>query len=1308
MEAGTLPTGLTWTAGTATIAGTATQSGSFPITITATDHSTGTGPYSSAAIAYTLVVTGPTITMTPAAGGLTATVGTAYTQAFTASGGVGPYTYTQIGTLPAGVTFSGNTLSGTPTAGGSFPGIIITAKDADGFTYAQTYTLTVNAPTITLAPPAGNIAVTAETAFTQTFTASGGTSPYTYVEAGTLPTGLTWTAGTATIAGTATQSGSFPITITATDHSTGTGPYSSAAIAYTLVVTGPTITMTPAAGGLTATVGTAYTQAFTASGGVGPYTYTQTGTLPAGVTFSGNTLSGTPTAGGSFPGIIITAKDADGFTYAQTYTLTVNAPTITLAPPAGNIAVTAETAFTQTFTASGGTSPYTYVEAGTLPTGLSWTAGTATIAGTATQSGSFPITITATDHSTGTGPYSSAAIAYTLVVTGPTITIAPATLPPAIADLAYSQQLTASGGTGTYTYTETGTLPTGITLSTSGLLSGTATVAGSFPMTVTAKDGDSFTGTQAYTLTVGGPVITILPATLPAASTYVAFSQTFTASGGTSPYTWSETGTLPTGITWSAATATLSGTPTQAGTFPITIMVTDSTTGTGSPFSKSVGYTLAVSAPTITIAPATLPAAVIAVAYSQSVSASGGTGPYTYSVTTGTLPAGLALSPAGALTGTPTAGGSFSFTVTAKDSGNFTGTQNYTLTVNAPTITLAPPAGALSITTESAYSQTFTASGGTPPYTYTESGTLPAGLTFANGVLSGTATASGTFPITITAKDSSTGTGPYSSAAIAYTLNVGTTSISITWANPAAITYSTSLSGILNATVTYNGNAVPGTFSYTATPTGGSASAVTAATVLAAGSYTLTASFTPTSNAYGTPTPKTVPLTVNQALPTIAWTPATSIAYGTSLSALLNATASFTSASVAGTFTYTATPTGGAATPVTAATILAEGSYTLTATFTPTDTTDYKTATATSPLSVTGGTLTVSANNASRVYGTANPTFTGTITGQQNGDTFTETFFTAATAASNVGTYPIVPSATGANLGDYTVVIDNGTLSVTQAGTTITLTASSNSINPGASVTLTATVASATTGTPTGTVSFYDGATLLGPGTLAAGTSGDVATFSTTTLATGSHTITAVYNGDSNFSGSSTTGSIAVTVGSLGLTLTASPSTQTGNPGTTFTYQLAVAPAFAGTPYPGAVSFSINGGPAGAVVSFSPSTVAAGAGPQTVTMTVATTASTAAVQPLSTGRKLVPVAFALLLLPLAGTRRMRRNGQKLGRFLGLLLLALAGIAATTALSGCGSSPGGITTTNRGTTYTMTVTATSGSVTQTTTVDLTLL
>ena len=71
-------------------------------------------------------------------------------------------------------------------------------------------------------------------------------------------------------------------------------------------------------------------------------------------------------------------------------------------------------------------------------------------------------------------------------------------------------------------------------------------------------------------------------------------------------------------------------------------------------------------------------------------------------------------------------------------------------------------------------------------------------------------------------------------------------------------------------------------------------------------------------------------------------------------------------------------------------------------------------------LSVTQKTLTVTANNATRVDGTANPSFTGTVTGAVNGDVFTETFTTTATTTSNAGNYAIVPSVTGADLADYT------------------------------------------------------------------------------------------------------------------------------------------------------------------------------------------------------------------------------------------------------------------------------------------------
>ena len=90
---------------------------------------------------------------------------------------------------------------------------------------------------------------------------------------------------------------------------------------------------------------------------------------------------------------------------------------------------------------------------------------------------------------------------------------------------------------------------------------------------------------------------------------------------------------------------------------------------------------------------------------------------------------------------------------------------------------------------------------------------------------------------------------------------------------------------------------------------------------------------------------------------------------------------------------------------------------------------NYSAATAvTQSFQVTPAPLTVTANNATRVFGAANPAFSGTVTGAVGGDSFSESFTTTATTTSNVGSYPIVPAVTGANLANYTVTIVNGTL----------------------------------------------------------------------------------------------------------------------------------------------------------------------------------------------------------------------------------------------------------------------------------------
>lgn len=321
---------------------------------------------------------------------------------------------------------------------------------------------------------------------------------------------------------------------------------------------------------------------------------------------------------------------------------------------------------------------------------------------------------------------------------------------------------------------------------------GTATASGtSITYTPTAgySGSDSFSwnatnsaGTSANAtvdLTVTAPTLTFSPAAgaLPAATTDSAWSQTLTATGGTAPYSWSATG-LPTGLTLNSSTGVISGTPTQTGSFSIQVTATDSNSA-----SSTVNYTLNVTA--------------------------GGTAPVANDVTatvdSGSNDNSITLAIAGAVTSlkivrqashgtalvsgtsiryTPVSGysGSDNFTYSATNAWGTSQEATVSLTVTATSLTMSPASGTLpTATAGSAYRQTFSVSGGTTPYSWQLNGSLPQGLTFANGELKGTPNAAGTASFTLIATDANA-----ASVQSAYTLTINA-------AAPVAADHSASL-----------------------------------------------------------------------------------------------------------------------------------------------------------------------------------------------------------------------------------------------------------------------------------------------------------------------------------------------------------------------------------------------------------------------------------------------------------------------------------------------------------------------------------
>lgn len=339
------------------------------------------------------------------------------------------------------------------------------------------------------------------------------------------------------------------------------------------------------------------------------------------------------------------------------------------------------------------------------------------------------------------------------------LAITTAALPNGIVNQPYATAVGGSGGITPYNWSVSPGFPANLAFdTTTGAITGIPAADGTTPLTFTLTDSSTPQQSvqQLLSLTIGTApaVLTIITPSLPPGNVGQTYNQTVQATGGTGALTWSiAAGTLSQNLNLNSTTGEISGTPTAPGTSSFTTRVAD-TAGQADTQALSILINPAVP-PTITTA-SPLPGGTVGQAYNQTLRANGGTGTLVWSRTAGSLPANLALSSNGDISGTPTNTGTANFTVRVLDALSQSDTEPFSITVTT----------ALTISTTSINScrvnrncsRTLAASGGTTPYTWSlniGSEALPAGLSLRqDGEISGRATTIGSRSPTFRVQDS--------------------------------------------------------------------------------------------------------------------------------------------------------------------------------------------------------------------------------------------------------------------------------------------------------------------------------------------------------------------------------------------------------------------------------------------------------------------------------------------------------------------------------------------------------------------------
>jgi len=549
-------------------------------------------------------------------------------------------------------------VSGTPTATCALNGLQIQATDIDGATAmtAPDFALNVDGAIVVSGTPASG-AVSEAYSFTPTV--SGGSGSFvSYAKtdsSGTLAAlGLSFSSATGLISGTATAVGSWSGTISATDSHGGSGTSS------TLTVTvNAGLSISASTSSATGAVGETFISVtVTASGGIGAKTYSavdSSGTLGAlglSIAPSTGTISGSSLVVGAWTGTV-KVTDAGNATGAQTasITITIN-PGLTVVASATAVTGAVNEAFTSvTATPTGGSGTLTYSAvngSGTLAAlGLSISSTTGTISAGALVAGTWTGTIKVTDPGNPTGGQTAS---ITITINATLAVSASATARTGfVGEAITSITATPTGGNGTKTFTEVDTSGTlgalGLSIAPStGTISGSPTVTGSWSGTIKVTDPGNATGAQTESITITVSAGLSISGTPGNGTVGTAYSFTPVAAGGSGGNVFSEvdtTGTLTAlGLTLSSSTGVVSGATPVAGTWTGSIKVTDTGGGT-----KSIAGVSIIVSNVLTLAgsPATATQSQD-YSYLMTTITAGGRAPFTYTVTAGALPTGLAAS----------------------------------------------------------------------------------------------------------------------------------------------------------------------------------------------------------------------------------------------------------------------------------------------------------------------------------------------------------------------------------------------------------------------------------------------------------------------------------------------------------------------------------------------------------------------------------------------------------------------------------------------------------------------------------------